>query len=367
MRFELRQSVAWLREQRDRACLWRWEVARFHQQDNSPFDILYIGRKTRRLELSKTFPKIEDGIDTNHVSANRSSRTVFVSEMPIPGALCVPHFLNTVVPLGRPLEKIIATYDYNWRRSIRKYRARYSRQQVLDDIEINRAHREMLHPFASARHGSFAFQKSPEYVRRSAQGYGRLDFLLVGEEVVGCLLSHESVRAGKRYWVADRCGYPEAVFSDQKRLAEAHSMNLHIGLEWAMENGYDYYELGNCHASPDDRLLQFKRRRGTELNTLGLKAYGYFHIRLPKVGAAQFLWDTPLFSIERENLTLHLGLPHGLSDGEFAARYGQMGFVGLTKVCLHCAKPPDEGLLATLCNLYKHQNPPPTVEHILST
>lgn len=367
MRFEVRQSASWLREQLDRACLWRWEIARFHQRDDRPFDILYMGRKTHRVELKKILPWIDTDIDSSQVSANKSSQTVFVSEMPIPGALCVPQFLNTVVPLGRPIESIIATYDYNWRRSIRKYRARYRRQQIQDAAEIDRAHREMLHPFASARHGNSVIQKSSEYVQKSALGYGRLDFLLIGDEVVGCLLANESIRAGKRYWIADRAGYPDAVFSDQKRLAEVHSMNLHIALEWAVENGYDYYELGLCFASPDDRLLQFKRRRGTELNTIGLKPYGYFHIRLPETGVAQFLWDTPLFSIERKNLTLHLGLPNWPSNDEFAARYGQMGFAGLSKVYLHCDKPPDELFLATLCNLYKHQNTPPALENILST
>ena len=367
MRFELRESVAWLREQLDRACLWRWEIARFHQRDDSPFDILYVGRKAHRVELSKVLPGIEDVSDTSKLGANKSSQTVFVSEIPIPGALCVPQFLNTIIPLGRPLEEIVATYDYNWRRSIRKYRARYRRQQVLDDAEINRAHREMINAFADARHSSFAIKMSSKYVQRSALGYGRLDFLLIGDEVVGCLLANETVRAGKRYWIADRCGYPETVFSDLKRLAEINSMNLHIALEWAVENGYDFYELGNCFASPDDRLLQFKRRRGTELNTIGLRGSGHFHIRLPKVGAAQFLWDTPLFAIERNKLTLHLGLPDGASNDEFSARYGQMGFVGLSRVYLHCATPPGERILATLYNLYQHQNTPPAVESISST
>lgn len=367
MRFELRESAAWLREQLDRACLWRWEIARFPQQGDSPFEILYIGRKAHRVELFKILPRIDDDIHASQASANKSSLTVLVSEVPIPGALCVPQFLNTIVPLGRPLEEIVATYDYNWRRSIRKYRARYRRQQVLDDAEIDRAHREMLYPFADARHGNSAIQKSSEYVQRSALGYGRLDFLLTGDEVVGCLLANETVRAGKRYWVADRCGYPEAVFSDLKRLAEINSMNLHIALEWAVENGYDYYELGRCFASPDDRLLQFKRRRGAELNTIGLRGYGHFHIRLPKAGAAQFLWDTPLFAVERQKLTLHLGLPDGTNDEDFEARYCQMGFAGLSKVYLHCTKPPGERLHATLYNLFQHQNPPAIVEHVQST
>ncbi|MFZ2160741.1 MAG: hypothetical protein WAW02_00860 [Sideroxyarcus sp.] len=367
MRFELRESVAWLREQLDRACLWRWEIARLHQRNDSPFVILYVGRKAHRVELEKILPGIGNGINPCQANTNRSIQTILVSEMPIPGALRGPHFLNTIVPLGKPIEEIMAEYEYKLRRSLHKQHACYRRQHVMNKDEIERAHREMLHPFADARHGDSAIQKSSAYVHRSALGYGRLDFLLSGNEVVGCMLGNESVRSGKRYWVADRCGYPETVFSNPKRLAETHSINIHMALEWAIKNGFDYCDLGRCFANPDNGLLQFKRNRGATLDTAGLRGYGHFHIRLPRAGVAQFLWNTPLFAIERNKLTLHLGLPVGPSDDEFAARYRQMGFGGLFKIYLHCDRPPGERLSATLFNLYKHQNPPPTVVHIPST
>ena len=202
----------------------------------------------------------------------------------------------------------MAGYDSELRRSLRKHRSSYRMQQALRDDEIEHADREMLQPYATARHGSSANQMPSEMVRRFALEFGRLDLVLLNEEVVACLLAMESIRAGKRYWLLDRFGYAEAVFSDPKRLRETNSMNTHLALEWAIENGFDYYDIGLCFARPDDGLLKWKRRRGAVPETIGLRGYGHFHIRLPKVGAAQFLWDSPLFAIERRKLTLHLGL-----------------------------------------------------------
>jgi hypothetical protein len=99
------------------------------------------------------------------------------------------------------------------------------------------------------------------------------------------------------------------------------------------------------------------------LDTIG--NHGYFYVRLPKVGAAQFLWDAPLFAVERGNLTLYLGLPDRPSDEDVAARYREMGFSGLSKVYLHCTRPLSEGLLEKLRDLYSLQKPPPVVESIL--
>ncbi|MDO8989408.1 MAG: GNAT family N-acetyltransferase [Sideroxyarcus sp.] len=366
-RFELRESAAWLREQLDRACLWRWEIVRLPQRHGSPHEIVYVGRKAHRVELANTLPTISGVFDTNQANATQSSQTVFVSEMPIPGALCVPQFLNTIIPLGRPIEAILAEYDDKLHRSLLKQRLRYHLRQARSTEEVDQAYRDMLHPFAAARHGNSAVQRSSEAVRRSALGYGRLDFLLSEDEVVGCMLGNESVRKGKRYWVTDRCGYPEAVYTDLKRFGEINSINHHLAIEHAIENGFDYCELGRCFANPDNGLLQHKRHRGAKLDMIGLRGYGYFHIRLPRVGAAQFLWDTPLFAVENRKLTLHLGLPDGIDDEEFSKRYRQMGFGGLFKIYLHCARVLGERVPATLHDLYCHQNPPPIVKTIPST
>lgn len=93
----------------------------------------------------------------------------------------------------------------------------------------------------------------------------------------------------------------------------------------------------------------------------------FFYIRLPKVGAAQFLWDAPLFEVEQDLVMLHLGLPKGLGDEEVASRYREMGFRGLIKVYLHCAEQPGENILDMLRSLYVHQKFPPVLEVVISS
>jgi len=282
--------------------------------------------------------------------------------MPVPGALRVPWTLRVIIPLGRPIEDIKAGFGGELPRVIRIHRARYRMQQAVDGAEIDRADREMLQPYARARHGTAAAQIGPDLVRRTARKFGRLDFLLLGDEIVACHLGCVITRVGKRYWTAIRVGYPEAVFSDSKRLHETNSINFYLALEWALENGFDYYDMGTCMGRPDDGLLQWKRRWGGAVDTVGDP--GYFHVRLPRVGVARFLWDAPLFAVERHYLTLHLGLPEGPSDEEVAIRYRQMGFGGLFKIYLHFARPPGERLLKTLRSLYIHHKSPPIVETI---
>ncbi len=364
MRFALKDAAAWLRAQGGRVCLWRWEIARLPHRDGSPYNILYVGRKSWR-ELAKILMGVKGDDDASQVKAYISGRTVFVSELPIPGTLCVPWYLRAIVPLGRSIEDITAGYDGELRRSIRKYRARYRMQQALSDIEIDRADREMLRPYASARNGSAAVQIAPDEVRKVAQNVGRLDLVLCGDEVVACHLGSAITRAGKRYWSTIRFGYPETVFSDSKRLRETNSINTYLALEWAIKNGFDYYDIGTSIGCPDDGLLQWKRRRGGAVDTMG--HHGYFHVRLPRAGAAQFLWDAPLFAVEQHKLTLHLGLPDGPSDEEVASRYRQMGFGGLFKIYLYCARPPSENLLEKLRSLYANQKLLPIVESITST
>jgi hypothetical protein len=274
----------------------------------------------------------------------------------------VPVLLSSVVPLGRPIEEIISNYHRQLRQDLQKNRSRYRLRQLLDSEELKRADREMLRPYAIARHGAGAAQIVLDDVIKLAQKYGRLDQLLMGDDIVGCQLGHEIMRAGKRYWSTNRCGYPEAIFTDPKRLRDCNAMNIFLALEWANENGFDYYDIGVSLGRPGDGLLEWKRRRGAELNTMGNS--GCFYIRLPKVGAAQFLWDSPLFAIEHQKLTLHLGLPDGRSDDDATSHYREMAFGGLFKVYLHCAIPPSEQLLETLRGYYAQQKFPPIVETI---
>jgi len=363
LRYEIRKIAVWLHEQLSRACIWNWEIARLPQPGDNPYGITYIGRKAQR-ELVKSLLLVNR--ENNNSSSRRyeSARTVYVSELPFPGAMCVPSYLGSIVTLGRSIEEITGNYHSQLRRELKKNRPRYRLLQVLESAEIERVDREMLRSYATARHGAGAAHIGLDEVKRMAQEYGRLDLLRLEDVEVGCQLGHVITRAGKRYWSTNRCGYPEAVYSDAKRLRETNSMNIHLALEWAIENGFDYYDLGVALGRPGDGLLEWKRRLGGELDTMDHRVY--FHVRLPKVGSAHFLWDAPLFAVERRKLTLHLGLPEGQNDEDVANRYREMGFRGLSKVYLHCAKPPGDHLLETLRNYYAQQNLPPIMEIISS-
>jgi hypothetical protein len=364
MRFKLKEEAAWLREQLRRACFWKWEVIRFALRDDSPYDILFVGRKACQKD-AKLVLGVEGEFNAGQADAKRSRRTVLVSEFPVPGTLFVPVNLGSVIPLGRPIEEIFSKYEKSLRRIINNNRERYSLRQVLTDTEIERADREMLRPYAKTRYGSSAIQYAPELVREYARDFGRLDFVMSGEEAVACTLGFENIRAGKRYWISDRWGCPEAVFSDPKRVSEINTVCTYLELERAIDNGCDYFDIGVSYARPNEGTLQWKKRRGGELDTRAF--HKYFHVRLPGVGAAQFLWDAPLFAIENKKLTLHLGLPDGPSDEEAAIRYREMGFRGLFKVHLHCARQPGEYILNKFHGLYADQKHPPIVDIIPST
>ncbi|HEN8713053.1 TPA: hypothetical protein U8203_004049 [Pseudomonas putida] len=365
LRYEIRTVSNVLRDMLGRACFWHWEVARFRLQQESPYEILYIGRKQQR-EMAKLLigGKVQQQAPEPEGPAGSLPSRVVVSELPTLGALSVPHYLSAVVPLGRSLDDITARYDSELRRSIRKNRPLYQMRLTLSDDEIAMADRDLLRPYASARQGIHAAQFPTEEVFRLAKGVGRLDLITLNGEVVACHLGCEITRAGKRYWSTLRFGYCEAVFSDAKKLREVNSITTYMALEWALANGFDYYDIGLCLARPDDGLLKWKRRRGGDIDSLGNHAYMF--IRLPKTGVARFLWDTPLFAVEGNKLTLHLGLPEGSSDEALASRYHEMVFGGLHKIYLYGAKSSGELFFENLRERYANLKSPPTMERVLS-
>ena len=366
-RYEIRLLSSKIREVLGRACFWRWEVARFRLQQESPYEILYIGRKHQR-EMAKLLigGKVQGNAPVAASTAEpaESSHVVLVSELPTTGALSVPHYLSAVVPLGRTLEDITSRYDSELRRSIRKNRPLYQMRQTLSDEEIAMADSQLLRPYATARQGIHAAQFPTDDVFRIAKRVGRLDLITLDDEVIGCHLGCEVTRGGKRYWSTLRFGYSEAVFSDAKKLREVNSITTFMALEWALQQGFDYYDIGLCLARPDDGLLKWKRRRGGDIDSLGNHAYLF--VRLPKTGTAKFLWETPMFAVEGDKLTLHLGLPDGPSEEEVASRYHEMVFGGLHKIYLYGNTGSGESFIETLRTRYANLQSPPTMERVTS-
>ncbi|MGE5137852.1 MAG: GNAT family N-acetyltransferase [Rudaea sp.] len=362
LRFKLKNRATRLGELRSLACLWQWELARLPRGGGGPLDILYLGRKAKRRQAMAALG-FDSGPGEDDGSRMSGRQRVVISELPIPGALRVPLYVNTAVPLGRPLEEITASYDRRLQQLIRKHRPNYTVRRAVEAAEIDQIDRDMLKSFAAARHGDRALQMPSRDVRAMAQAeWGRLDVVCSGDEAVACQLGCTEVRAGKRYWNVLYFGCPEAVLSDRKRFGQANAMADYLGLEWAIENGFDYYDLGLSPGRPDSGSLQWKKHRRAVLEPA--RTYGNFYVLLPKAGVARLLWNAPLFSLQHGNLVLHLGIPDGHSDEEIVARYREMGFGGLSNVYLHCERPLDGNVLGEIRALYEDQEAPPLVETV---
>jgi hypothetical protein len=359
--FELRRAALSLRGQLQRARLWRWELVGFSRRAGAPRKVLYAGTRDKRW-LAATILGLDELEGRPSLDEALASDTALVSEAPVPGALRIPRTVHAVVPLDTSLDEILGTYDVELRRKLRKQRARYRIRPVLEDAEIAHVNATMLEPYAAERHGENVQHLRPGVVRTTARGLGRLDLLLDGDRPVGCHLGYPLTVGSRRHWVNWRLGYPREVFSDAKQLREVNSMNTYLGLEWAVEHGFDCYDMGACVARPLDGLLQWKRRRGGALDVLHND--GWFFLRLPRSGVAEFLWDGPLLSVDGARLTLRLGLPSGASDDEACKRYREMGFGGLARVCLHCGRPPGERLLESLQALFARHAPALSLEII---
>lgn len=356
LRFEIRQKKGQIKHFFGRLCFWKWQHFSFPLSENSPISIHYKGRPENKpmlvALLGASAMPAKEGVPAGDV--------VYVTEHYMRDAICIPFALITIVKLGRSIEDIVASYSKSLRRSIAADRPNY-RFQAIDQIEkVDAIENSMLKPYAIARHDIGAAQLEPGLVRKFAQkAHGRLDLLLQGDEEVGCHLGNPYTRQGKRYWHVNRLGYPQKVFSDYKRWGEVNSMNLHLALEAAVANGYDYCDYGVSLAKPGHGLIEWKRRRRGFLATHD--NFKYFYMKLPKTGGAQFLWESPVFGVEGGKPTLHLGIPEGKTDEELLARYHEMGYAGIYKVYLDCVKPPSAQFIAAIRELYADQETQPMV------
>jgi hypothetical protein len=332
IRFNLRRFV---RRAKVRAPLftpWRWEAVRW---TGPRYDLVALAprgaRHVRELFGLTAEPRpcpLSDALDP---------RVALVTPMIVPGALRVPCELHTIVPLhGRPLEDIVARYDRELRRTLKKHRAAYAFTRVTDPAEIEQLDREMLVPYAKDRHGENAFVMSLESVKRMALGTGRLDVITCNGEPVACHLGYSLTRDGQAHFITLRFGYPPSVFQDAKRLREVNAMNTYLALEWSHQNGYHGYDMGSASARPDDGLLQWKRRRDGAVDALHTEEW--LSVRPPLGAAASFLWDHPLFAVEHGQLELLLGVAPGVTDDEAAARWRQLGFSGLARVHIYAER-----------------------------
>ena len=364
-----------MRIQLGRARVWRWKLVSLPACEGASYKIYYAGTKEQQWRASALLglDGIQNGdlavaarqqpiaIKATSASLAFAPEAVLLSEAPIPGAIRVPWWFDTPVPLKRPMEEILETYNEKLRLRLLKQRGNYRVRQVLSEAEIAEINRSMLVPYAIARHGEHTVGVKLDKVRRIARGdcAGRLDLVEKDGEPVACHLGSELEWKRKRYWIAIRFGFPEKVFNDPKQRSDINSINTFLAMEWAHQHGYDYYDMGGAFAKPENGLMQWKRRRGAGLDLR--ENEGFFHVRLCRNGAAEFLWDSPLFASEKKGIVLHLGVPVGSNDDGVHQRYREMGY-DVVKVYLHCARPPGDRLVVTVRHIFAHLDSPPPIE-----
>jgi hypothetical protein len=287
---------------------------------------------------------------------------VIVSEAPFPGAICMPNYLSTILPIDRPFDELLENIGKDKLKFYREHRKYYRIRTIQDDVEIEHLDKAMLRPYAAERYGGGAAHLALSVVKRIAKVTGDFNLIYFNDKEVACHIGQEYSRWSKRYWRGNRSGYPEEIFSNSKRLSEINSMNYFMELECLVQNGFDFYDIGISLARPDDPVLQWKRRLRGHLDTVG--NYNFFYICPPKNKMWQFFWETPLFGIEKGKPTLHLGKPSVKSDEEFLKRMQQMKFDGLSVIYLYCEQLPSENVMTAFRSLYTHLQNPPIIKFI---
>lgn len=361
IKFEIRSAKEALKRHLNSLKFWRNQKFEFQLENQSRTRVIYSGESTY-LPAIKALLQIKpiDSEPLGSLSQNAQEPIIQVSDTPMLGALRIPLCLATIVPLNRSMEDIMATYSRSLRRSIQQLYPQYQYVRVNDIATVDRLDDHMLRPYITARHDVGAAHLSKAAVHNMAlKDFGHMDVLMQGDEEVGCHLGNAYAKCGKRYWHVNRLGYPEAVFSDFKRWGDVNSINLHLALENAIQEGYDFCDYGVSMAKPGGGLIEWKRRRKGYLSVIGNPRH--FYLKLPKQGSARLLWETPLFSIQGRRIHLHLGLPKGINDELFSKRYHEMGYDGLTYVYLYSAQLPSDAMLAKLEEIFAEALYKPTI------
>lgn len=205
----------------DRAKLWRQRAYIIETDEIAPFKIGYIGRPVR-LPHALDVLNLREGVRSTPslglVNLLDPHAAIFF-DGPFPGAWRVPGLLRTLVPLDRSIEEIMAGYEPELRRSLRRLTERSEVRDVTSTAEVLHINREMLVPFALSRHDERAHIMSEEEILRMSRE-GTLQLVFLDGQPIGAQIGYSYERRGKRYWRASRAGYPEAVFSDRGLVPE---------------------------------------------------------------------------------------------------------------------------------------------------
>jgi len=361
LRYKLRENSTYFKELRARFSLWHWVLRKTPSQPGKSNSILYLGRHSQH-EMALLLLGASSNSEQVKSNGYESKNKVVVCEMPLPGAICVPNYLSTILPLDRPIEELLLRMNKDKLKLYRKSRESYRLYPLLEDKEIERIDQSMLRPYAKNRYGESAAQLDISLIKKLARDIGAFILVYFNNEEVACHIGSDFSRKGKRYWRAVRAGYSEEVFSDSKVFGQTNNMNTYLEIEWVSQKGFDFYDIGISLARPSDGVIQWKRAYRGNLDVM--ENYTYFYVCPPKTNTCQFFWETPLFGLEHNKIVLHLGKPYSRTDDEFIGALRQMGFGGLHTVYLHCELPPSDNVQAALKSIYSHLDSPPQIKVI---
>ncbi len=358
LKYELRERKAHLSTFIKSLYFWEHEIFIFPVSAMQTTKIHFKGR-SESVPVLKALLGVRNSNEDAEVQKKNSFNNVFVYEFPVPGTLCIPQCLSTMVKLDKPVEDILASYSRSLRRSITKQAPKFRHVVVTEDAQVEEVDHVMLRPYAIARHDLGAYHLGISDIKNLALSrFGRLDLFYMEDDLVGCHLGNAYVYRGESYWHVNRFGYTENIFSDNRQLNEANSINLHLALVTAIKNGFDYCDYGMSLATPGRGPIEWKRRRK---GFLARSESPHFYLKPPESGAAEFFWHAPLFAIEKGKVTLNLGLPENKTIEEVAERYVAMGYIGLSKVYLNCSELPSEEVIQLIQGLYAKQESQPKI------
>jgi hypothetical protein len=359
--YVVRRARPWL----SRLRLLDYELLHLAPKEGSKFSTAFWGRRKNAWHSWLVLGLPGDVAQGAGRLSLTGDATVFISELPFPGALQIPWEVHMNVPIrGQTLSAVEGRMNSNARRQIKAGRSECRVQRVTEAAAIDRLNDTMLIPYARNRHGAAARIMPTKDVHRIAGKGGRLDVLLWGEEEIACHLGQALRVDGRRVWSTRLFGYPESVFADPKRLPEMNALNPWFALRYAHENGFDAYDMGACIANPDDGLLQWKRRRGGEPSLM--RNDGCFYLRLPSAHAEAFLWESPLFAQEGDDIDLHVGIPHDKSDDEVQQRLHTLVIPGMKRLHLHMGSAAGTTPAITRFRASYEKNHPDVAVHVVN-
>ena len=333
-----------------RAPVWRQRAVLLEGPELTPFDVGFAGYPSQLAQVTDLLRLTGTPVTRNlGLDATLASRTALFCDWPMPGAMRIPVLVRTHVPLKGTVAETVVGLESELRRRMRRLSERSTMVRVTDAEAAVRIHRELMVPFAKSRHVDRADLIAEEELVRLA----REDFLGVvalDGQIVAAQSGHSYERNGERCWEALRFGYPEAVYSDPRRLSDANTLNTHWSLEHGIRTGHRVLDFGTSVAAPEGGLLQFKRRRGGSLSIFGCPSSVWLHA--PEQSSDGFFWRWPLFSVEAHGLVLQFGVPADVTDAEVTARLKAIAFGGLEAVRLHAGRPVGPELLAAAKEIF---------------